>query len=252
MPLECDKLTHYLANYLNTKAFKDYTCNGLQVEGKAQIKTLVTGVTASQALIDAAIEKQADAILVHHGYFWKNEPDALVGMKYQRIKALIQNDINLLAYHLPLDAHAEVGNNVQLGQKLGLQNIEVSPAAKQDLLWTGETAQPMGVAEFAALIEHSLDRTPLTIAAGNHTIQSVAWCTGGAQDYIDLAAELGVDAFISGEASERTYHSAIEQGVHYFGAGHHATERDGVQALGAHLQKKFNLNWVHIDIDNPI
>lgn len=252
MPLERHKLMQYLNDYLKPQTFSDYTCNGLQVEGKAHIQTLVTGVTASQALIDAAIEQQADAILVHHGYFWKNEPDALVGMKHRRIKALIQNDINLLAYHLPLDAHAEVGNNVQLGHKLGLQAIEVSSAAKQALLWTGKTAQPLTTTEFAALIERTLDRAPLTIAAGDKAIETVAWCTGGAQDYIDLAAELGVDAFISGEASERTYHSAIEQGVHYFGAGHHATERYGVQALGAHLQKKFNLNWLHIDIDNPI
>jgi dinuclear metal center YbgI/SA1388 family protein len=252
MPLERHKLMQYLNDYLKPQTFSDYTCNGLQVEGKAHIQTLVTGVTASQALIDAAIEQQADAILVHHGYFWKNEPDALVGMKHRRIKALIQNDINLLAYHLPLDAHAEVGNNVQLGHKLGLQAIEVSSAAKQALLWTGKTAQPLTTTEFAALIERKLDRAPLTIVAGDKAIETVAWCTGGAQDYIDLAAELGVDAFISGEASERTYHSAIEQGVHYFGAGHHATERYGVQALGAHLQKKFNLNWLHIDIDNPI
>tara|TARA_B100001094_G_scaffold332176_1_gene403169 strand:+ start:412 stop:1170 length:759 start_codon:yes stop_codon:yes gene_type:complete len=245
-------LEQYINTYLRAHEFKDYTSNGLQVEGKDNIKTLVTGVTASQALIEQAIEHQADALLVHHGYFWKNETQEIIGMKQKRIKALLLHDINLLAYHLPLDAHDVVGNNRQLAQKLEIHEAQVVPGVAHQLLWRGQLKTPLTAQEFALHIERCLQRPPLCIEAGQHLIQEIAWCTGGAQDYIDTAAQIGVDAFLSGEASERTFHSAIEQNIHYFGAGHHATERYGVEALGAHLQEQFDIKWHHIDIDNPV
>ncbi|WP_240464819.1 Nif3-like dinuclear metal center hexameric protein [Paraferrimonas sp. SM1919] len=245
-------LVNYLSKYLQVDKFKDYAPNGLQVEGKQTIRTLVTGVTACQALIDKAIELDADAILVHHGFFWKGENPVLTGMKAKRIKALMQNDINLLGYHLPIDAHNELGNNALLGQKLGLIDVAIDANTPQDLLWTGKLSKPMTPDELAQHIEQVLDRAPLHLAAESSLIETIAWCTGGAQDYIDAAAALQVDAFISGEASERTFHQAAELGVHYFGAGHHATERYGIEALGAHLAQEFNLDWHHVDINNPV
>ncbi|RLV60115.1 Nif3-like dinuclear metal center hexameric protein [Parashewanella curva] len=247
-----EELIRYLDGYLQAFKFKDYAPNGLQVEGKEHISTIITGVTASQALIDAAIEKQADAILVHHGYFWKGEPQVITGMKQKRIKALLEHEINLIGYHLPLDAHPEVGNNVQLGQKLGIEDIKVVDSVSQDLLWSGKLKTPVPADEFQKILVNALGRESLHIGDEKQSIQSIAWCTGGAQDYIDIAAQLGVDAYISGEVSERTFHSAIEQGIHYFSAGHHATERYGIQALGEHLGKQFGLSHQFIDIPNPV
>lgn len=246
------ELEDYLAYFLQLSRFKDYAPNGLQVEGRSEIKRIVTGVTACQPLIDQAIELKADAILVHHGFFWKNEPQIIVGMKQRRIKALLTHDINLLGYHLPLDAHPTVGNNVRLGQVLGLENIQVIPDVADGLIWRGELATPMTANEFSQLINTKLGRQPLHLGLAPELIRTVAWCTGGAQDYLDIALSYGVDAFISGEVSERTYHSAMEQGVHYFAAGHHATELYGIQALGEHLADKFGLEHTFIDISNPV
>ena len=252
MSIQRDDFISYINQLLDVTSFKDYAPNGLQVEGSSTIKTIVTGVTASQALIEKAIDVNADALLVHHGFFWKNENPLITGMKKKRIAALLQNDINLLGYHLPLDFHAELGNNQQLGQVLELNHIKAVSEAPKNTLWQGELNSPMTVTHFSKHLAKHLQREPLAISSGDHSIEKVAWCTGGAQDFIDLAAELKFDAYISGEASERTFHSACEQGIHYFGAGHHATERYGIEALGRHLNDKFSLNWHHFDVDNPI
>lgn len=247
------KLVNYLTELLKPFQINDYCPNGLQVEGKSEIKKIVTGVTASQALIDAAIERQADAILVHHGYFWKGEDQTVTGMKKRRLQALLTHDINLLAYHLPLDVHPELGNNAQLGKLLGL-TIErpLEPWNKSSVAVKGKLAEPMTAAQFASLIEEKLGRTPLVNQAGDHLIKTVAWCTGGGQSFIDLAASQGIDAYLTGEASEQTIHSSNEQQIHFFAAGHHATERYGVKALGEYLAETYDLDVEFIDIPNPV
>ncbi|MBO2662758.1 Nif3-like dinuclear metal center hexameric protein [Shewanella algae] len=247
-----EELRQYLGEFLQLDKFRDYAPNGLQVEGKAEIRKIVTGVTACQALIDRAVEAGADALLVHHGFFWKNEPEVLTGMKQRRIKSLLLNDINLFGYHLPLDAHPMLGNNAELGRVLGVIEPEAVETVAQGMLWQGVLDSPMTAKDLSALLEQRLGQAPLHLDGGERNIQKLAWCTGGAQDYIDAAAALGVDAFISGEASERTFHSAVEQGIHYFGAGHHATERFGIKALGEHLAREFELEHEFIDIPNPV
>ncbi|WP_345888972.1 Nif3-like dinuclear metal center hexameric protein [Shewanella algae] len=247
-----EELRQYLGEFLQLDKFRDYAPNGLQVEGKAEIRKIVTGVTACQALIDRAVEAGADALLVHHGFFWKNEPEVLTGMKQRRIKSLLLNDINLFGYHLPLDAHPMLGNNAELGRVLGVIEPEAVETVAQGLLWQGVLDSPMTAKDLSTLLEQRLGQAPLHLDGGERNIQKLAWCTGGAQDYIDAAAALGVDAFISGEASERTFHSAVEQGIHYFGAGHHATERFGIKALGEHLAREFELEHEFIDIPNPV
>ncbi|MFC0117998.1 Nif3-like dinuclear metal center hexameric protein [Pseudoalteromonas xiamenensis] len=247
------KLINHLTELLKPFQISDYCPNGLQVEGKSEIKKIVTGVTASQALIDAAIERGADAILVHHGYFWKGEDQTITGMKKRRIQRLLAHDINLIAYHLPLDVHPELGNNAQLGALLGL-DIErpLEPWNKSSVAVKGKLATPMSVEDFAILIENKLGRAPLVNAAGDHLIKTVAWCTGGGQSFIDLAASQGIDAYLTGEASEQTIHSSNEQSIHFFAAGHHATERYGVKALGEYLATQFDLEVEFIDIHNPV
>ena len=237
---------------LKLARFKDYAPNGLQVEGKDDIRTIVTGVTACQALIDEAVRLDADAILVHHGFFWKNEPEVITGMKQRRIKALLSHDISLFGYHLPLDAHPMLGNNATLARQLGIVDAEPIEALAQGLLWRGKLDLPVSASDFASTLEKALGRAPLHIGESEAQIQHLAWCTGGAQDYIDMAASLGVDAFISGEVSERTFHSAVEQGIHYYAAGHHATERFGIEALGRHLAREFHLVHHFVDIANPV
>ncbi len=237
-----------LDSWLMPESFQDYCPNGLQVEGREQVQRIVTGVTASQALLDAAIAADADMILVHHGYFWKGEPQALTGMKKNRIKTLLSHDINLVAYHLPLDDHPEFGNNRRLGEVLGIAN----PRPLSGLLWKGELKEPLSAEAFAVHIAKQLNRRPLHLGTGPDLIRRVAWCTGGAQGFLPQAVEAGVDAYISGEASEPTTHTARECGIHYFGAGHHATERYGVQALGEALAREFGLEHQFIDCDNPV
>lgn len=234
---------------LNTADFKDYAPNGLQVEGRSEIKKVITGVTACQALLDEAVRLQADAVLVHHGYFWKSEAPAIKGMKRQRLKTLLANDINLFGWHLPLDGHPEIGNNAQLAKLFG---IEVKGEIALLLPW-GELKEPVSGDVFAQRISAALGREPLH--CGDNVpalIRRVAWCSGGGQGYIDQAAAFGVDAFISGEASEQTIHSAREQGLHFFAAGHHATERDGIKALGEWLAREHGLDVTFIDINNPV
>jgi dinuclear metal center YbgI/SA1388 family protein len=249
--MKCDELVKYLQGLLSVEQFKDYAPNGLQVEGSESVEKIVTGVTASMALIEAAIERGADTILVHHGYFWKNEAAPIVGMKQARIKALLENNINLLAYHLPLDGHAEFGNTAELGKELGIP--VVSPLAMSmdpSIGLVGEFDPPITGEQFAEKLESVLGRKPVHIAA-NKNIQRIAWVTGGAQNYIDDAVRAGCDAYLSGEISENTTHSAREQNIHYFAAGHHATERYGVKALGEHIAKTFSVDCEFVDIDNP-
>ncbi|ABV36503.1 conserved hypothetical protein [Shewanella sediminis HAW-EB3] len=246
------ELSRYLSEFLQISNYKDYAPNGLQVEGRSKIATIVTGVTACQALIDRAIALNADAILVHHGFFWKGEPEVITGMKQRRVKALLAHDINLFGYHLPLDGHPMLGNNAELGRRLDISDAEPVEDVAQGLIWQGRLDTPMSVEAFSARLNHVLNREAQHIGQSNDEIKSIAWCSGGAQDYIDIAADLGVDAFISGEVSERTFHSAMELGVHYFAAGHHATERYGIQALGEHLAREFNLEHHFVDINNPV
>jgi len=247
-------IVDYCNDLLRINEFKDYCPNGLQVEGRGEINKIICGVTACQALIDSAIEKQADAILVHHGYFWKNEDPVITGIKRKRIKSLLDNDISLLAYHLPLDAHKQLGNNATLAQKLSLQvDKDMQQADEQGLLWNGQLSERMSANNLASHIEARLGRTPLHLPdAANKPIQKIAWCTGGAQHYIEEAAAMGMDAYISGEVSEQTFHLARELNIHYFAAGHHATESYGVQALGAHLSDQFGVQAEFVDIANPV
>ena len=252
MSVDRTLLLHDIEQFLNVSAISDYCPNGLQVEGKTQIKRIVSGVTASQALIDAAIELQADAILVHHGYFWKGEDQPIVGMKQRRIKALLAHDINLLAYHLPLDVHPEVGNNVQLAQRLGITVTgPLEPDNPRNVGLIGDLQTALSADELAARIEKALDRAPLVIDH-QQPIKRVAWCTGAAQGYLDQAISAGADAFITGEVSERTFHEAQENGISFFAAGHHATERYGVQALGEWLAARFNIEHHYIECPNPV
>lgn len=245
-----NELTHYTQQLMQVERFKDYCPNGLQVEGRAEIRKIVTGVTASMALLEAAYLAGADLILVHHGYFWKNEDARILGIKRKRIAYLLKYDLNLMAYHLPLDAHAEFGNNVQIGRVLGI--LPIGYVGESNLVAYGELDQALSLGAFTKLIENRLQRAPLVIGNPQQQIKKVAWCTGAAQDYMDEAIQLGADVFISGEISEQTTHQALETGVSYISAGHHATERYGVQALGEHLAEKFNLIHEFIDIKNPV
>lgn len=247
-----NELVAYSNALLEVERFDDYCPNGLQVEGGAQVRSLVAGVTASQALVDAAAAHGADLLLVHHGYFWKGEPANITGTKRRRIKALLDADLSLLAYHLPLDAHAEYGNNVQLAARLGLAvEGRFGPAPLQLGLW-GRLPEAMDAAKFGARIETALGRAPLHIAGRQHPVRTVGWCTGAAQGFIEAAAAIGLDAYVSGEISEQTVHAARELGIHYYAAGHHATERYGAHALGRHLADHFGLEFQFIDIDNPV
>ena len=234
---------------LDINRFKDYAPNGLQLEGRPEVNKIVSGVTASQALIDAAIEAGADVLLVHHGWFWRGEDQRIVGMKKRRIKALLQNDISLLGYHLPLDAHPELGNNAQLANRLDF--IREGSMNTEGVGDYGHLKQPLTVSELSQKMQDKLQRTPTVVEAGDRLIKTVAWCTGGAQSYIGQAIALGVDAFVSGEISEQTTHEARENSIHYFAAGHHATERYGAPALGDYLAEQFGIEHEFIDIDNP-
>ena len=201
-------------------------------------------------LLQAAIDEDADAILVHHGYFWRGENECLVGMKRRRIALLLANDVSLFAYHLPLDAHPMIGNNIQLANKLDF--VKVGSFGEQNIAMYGHTSQELTIRELRMNLEKILLRKPLIIGDESKLIKRVAWCTGAAQDYFDDAIRLGVDVFITGEISERTVHAARESGVAFISAGHHATERYGVQELGKNIAKKFGIEHQFIDIDNPI
>ena len=248
--MERSVLDAYLADYLRVQDFRDYCPNGLQVEGRGEVTRIVTGVTASAALLEVAVAEHADALIVHHGYFWRGEDGRITGMRRRRLGLLIENDINLFAYHLPLDVHPEVGNNAMLAQQLGL-NVETR-FGEQDIAVLGTIATGATAGSFARTITEKLGRAPLLIGDAARPLRRVAWCTGGAQGLFEQAIALGVDAYLSGEISEQTVHLARESGVAYIAAGHHATERYGVQALGAHLAQRFGLEHRFIEIDNPV
>jgi dinuclear metal center YbgI/SA1388 family protein len=256
--VELKQLHDYCNQLLAADTFRDYCPNGLQVEGRPQIKKIVAGVTASQAFLQQAIAHGADAVLVHHGYFWKGENATITGAKKRRLQLLLQQDVSLLAYHLPLDAHAQFGNNVTLAQQLGFveygaaSNLPGQGEAK-GLLWQGELPQVQTAAQFTQHIQSRLRRSPLHLpSASQRPIKTLAWCTGAAQGYIEQAAQLGVDAYVSGEVSEQTFHLARELDIHYFAIGHHASESFGVQALAQHLAQQFALDWEFVDIANPV
>ena len=238
--------------YLNAARIADYCPNGLQVEGRPQVRRIVSGVTASQALLDAAVEAEADVLLVHHGYFWKGENPCVTGMKQRRLKTLLSQDISLLAYHLPLDLHPDVGNNVQLARELEiLVEGPLEPDNPRTVGLVGTLAEPMSARDFARRVARVLGREPLLVE-GPEMIRRIGWCTGGGQGYIDQAIAAGVDLYLTGEASEQTVHSARENGISFIAAGHHATERYGVRALGDYLARHFALEHLFIDCPNPV
>ncbi|MEJ2059673.1 MAG: Nif3-like dinuclear metal center hexameric protein [Gammaproteobacteria bacterium] len=243
-------IVDYCDALLEPWRFQDYCPNGLQVEGRERVARIVCGVTASQALLDAALAEGADAVLVHHGYFWRGEDPTLRGIKRARLATLLNNDISLIAYHLPLDAHPEVGNNAQLARRLGLEVLGTLNA--EGVGSHGRLPGAVTPEGFASTLAGALDRTPLHIEGGPASIRTVGWCTGAAQGYIEQAVALGLDAFVSGEISEQTVHVAREAGIHYFAAGHHATERYGVQALSGRLAGEFGVDWEFVEIPNPV
>ena len=248
--MNINDLNNYLNLLLQPERFSDYCPNGLQVEGKREINTIVTGVTASMALLEAALQANADAVLVHHGYFWRGEALPITGIKKRRIQFLLQHEINLFAYHLPLDAHAELGNNVMLAKQLGL-NI-TGKTGEKEMLLLAELNASQSLQMFAKLIEAKLNRKPQVIGDLAKPVKTIALCTGAAQSYIEQALAANVDVYISGEISEQTVHVARESGMSYISAGHHATERYGIQTLGEHLAHKFGLQHTFIDCDNPV
>ena len=248
-PLSREALLGYLDETLQPERFRDYCPNGLQVEGRPEIRRVLTGVTACQALLDAAIEQGADTVLVHHGYFWRGEDGRITGLRKRRLAALLSHDINLIAYHLPLDAHPELGNNAQLALACGW--TAEGRFGDQEIGWFGRVAE-CSLSSLAQRLEQETGRAPLALGDASRPIRRLAWCTGGAQGHFEAAIALGVDAFVSGEVSEPTFHLAQESGVAYLAAGHHATERFGVRALGEHLAGRFGLEVSFVDIPNPV
>jgi dinuclear metal center YbgI/SA1388 family protein len=255
-----DELSLFLDDHLQVPRIKDYCPNGLQVQGKPIIKKLVSGVTASMALIEEAIALKADAIMVHHGWFWKNDDARVVGQLHSRLKLLMDHEINLFAYHLPLDVHPVLGNNAQLAKVMGWKPLKDSErtflgssSVMDGLIWEGRPeASQKTLGQLARSISGRLGRDPLVIGDLNKPIKRIAWCTGGAQGFINQAISMKVDAYISGEVSEQTFHAAEESGVAYIAAGHHATERYGIGALGEFVAQKYKLKHQFVDIPNPV
>ena len=253
-PCTRSQLVDAFDELLQPALFRDYGPNGLQVEGRGEVRHLVSGVTASLALIDAAIAAGADAILVHHGLFWRGHDGRLTGWMKQRVARLLAHDISLIAYHLPLDAHAVWGNNAQLGATLGWVADEAPQGrfGEQSLGWLGHSAEAHATApDLARHIERRLGRTVTCIDAPGRRPQRIAWCTGGAQSYFEAAIAAGADAFLTGEISEPQAHYARECGVAYIACGHHASERYGAPAVAAHVARRFGLVHTFIDIPNP-
>lgn len=246
---------HLLAAFdelLQPARFKDYGPNGLQVEGRAEVRRIVSGVTASRALIEAAVAVQADAIFVHHGLFWRGQDGRVTGWMKQRLALLLAHDINLFAYHLPLDAHPELGNNAQLARQLGF--MATGRFGDNELGFLGERSDGgsfQGAEQLAAHLKLRLNRAVVHVGRAQDAIKKIAWCTGGAQGYFEAAIAAGADAFITGEISEPQAHYARECGVAFLACGHHATERYGAPAVAGHVAAQFGLEHRFIDIDNP-
>ncbi|MEO6959159.1 MAG: Nif3-like dinuclear metal center hexameric protein [Burkholderiaceae bacterium] len=250
-------LASWLDHTLQPQRFNDYCPNGLQVEGKPLISTIIAGVTASQALLEAAIKQNADAILVHHGWFWKNEDPRVRGPKRTRLALALKHDLNLFGYHLPLDAHPTLGNNAQLGRVLGFEphrNEDGSPSTcgPDGLVWLGRCQPATTLGKLGHTICNVLQREPLVVGNTQQVIERVAWCTGGAQHMMQAAIDAGAQAYLTGEASEQNFHLARETGTGFIAAGHHATERYGIAALGRAIADEFGLRVDFIDLDNPI
>lgn len=248
--MQLSALQHHLDELLEVARLRDYCPNGLQVEGRAELARVLCGVTASQALLDAAVAGRYDAVLVHHGYFWRGEDGRVVGMRKRRLATLLNNDISLLAYHLPLDVHPQLGNNVQLAAVMGWQGE--GRFAEQDLGWYGRPElEGMTAAEVGRVLAKRLAREPLIVGDANRPVRRIAWCTGGAQGYFEQAIEAGADLYVSGEISEQTTHLARESGVPYIAAGHHATERYGPMAMARYLST-LGLVADFLDLPNPV
>ncbi|MBE0615571.1 MAG: Nif3-like dinuclear metal center hexameric protein [Burkholderiales bacterium] len=248
--MQREELNRYLDGLLEISRYQDYCPNGLQVEGRGTIRRVVSGVTASLDLIQAALAQDADTILVHHGYFWKGDDPCITGTRRARIASLIAHDLNLFAYHLPLDGHAELGNNAQLGKRLGL--VQTGRFADQAIGFSGDLDAPLRLDAFADRVKLRLGREPLVIGDMAKQVRTIAWCTGAAQGFFEDAIRVGADAYLSGEISEQQVHLARESGVAFIAAGHHATEKYGVQALGEHLAARFGLEHRFVDIHNPV
>lgn len=245
-----EELVNYLDGLLQPGRFRDYCPNGLQVEGREEIGRIVAGVTASQDLLDAAVDRGADAILVHHGYFWKGEDGRVTGIRRRRLATLLGHGINLLAYHLPLDAHPELGNNARLAALFDWQ--PEGRFGDQDIAWFGSLAAPCELQALSERVGLTLGRQPLVVGDPQRPVRRIGWCSGGAQGYFEQAIALGLDAYLSGEISEQTVHLARESGVAYLAAGHHATERYGIAALAGHLAEACGLSCEFVDLDNPV
>lgn len=249
--MQLNALNQYLTEFLKPASFSDYCPNGLQVEGKSEVRKIVTGVTASLELLKRAHAAKADAILVHHGYFWRGESEPVTGIKMRRLKFLLENEINLFAYHLPLDAHAVVGNNVMLGSVLGFEIAGWLDDKKNMIAWA-ELKEEKSLQVIADECSVKLSRDVQLIGDVNKPVRTIAWCTGAAQGYIDQAIAANIDVFISGEISEQTVHQVRESNTAYIAAGHHATERYGIKSLGEHLASQFELSHEFIDVHNPV
>lgn len=251
--IDRQELENYLNHLLECNTYKDYAPNGLQLEGAEQITKICTAVTASLDVIKEAAEWGADTLLVHHGYFWKGEEPVITGIKRQRLAWLMNHNMNLFAYHLPLDCQTEFGNNAQLARLFDVDSFRTHKAGGTDnLLWSGQLADTLTPSDFTKFLTEKFNRKPLHVGSKGKTIRRIAWCSGAAQDFIEDAANLGADAYISGEISERTYYQAKELGIHYFSCGHHATERLGIQQLGNHLAQSYELEHLFIDSNNPV
>ncbi len=247
--MQLSALQRYLDDLLDMSSFRDYCPNGLQVEGRAEVGRVLCGVTASQLLLDRAVSGGFDAVLVHHGYFWRGEDGRINGIRKRRLSTLLKHDISLFAYHLPLDAHPELGNNAQLGRRAGW--TATGRFGDQDLGWIGSVDRPGAAAAIARTLAAQLGREPLLVGDADRPVATVAWCSGGAQSYFEQAIAAGADLYVSGEISEQTVHLARESGVPYVAAGHHATERYGVMALAHHLESELALEAQFVDLDNP-
>ena len=251
------ELLAWLNDTLQPHLFRDYCPNGLQLEGRPEIRRVVAGVTASRALLEEAIQRDADAIFVHHGWFWKNEDARIIGTKRERIALALQHGLNVIAYHLPLDAHPQLGNNAQLARVLGFSpdlDAEGKPitCGPDGLIWLGRCAPQTTLSQLGGHIGQTLQREPLLIGDPQQPIQRIAWCTGGAQGYMQDAIDAGAQAYLTGEASEPNFHLAHETGVAFIGAGHHATERYGARAVGEAIQARFGIQVEFIDLNNPV
>ena len=248
MPQRQD-IIRWCNEFLRTAEFHDYAPNGLQVEGREEVHKIVCAVTASQAAIDYAVAQGADMLLVHHGLFWKSEPITITGWKHRRIATLIRHNINMAGYHLPLDAHPELGNNAQLAKLMDWQTDYT--CGEQNLLNIGRLKTPKTVSELTTEIAQKLGRTPTVVGNPQQTVSRAAWCTGGAQGFFQTAIDEGAEVYVTGEISEAQYHLANETGTVFVSAGHHATERYGIQALARALHQKFGTEIYFFDEQNP-